>query len=114
MSIRPYLPDEIHRSVTEYAKRKDITYTEAYTELIKQLLDEDGNLIDEIKDSTLKSLEQSKLNLLAYIDNTQCTWCKSKARIIYNACDELIQLHKKGEEFVNCLNNSDNINSLET
>lgn len=113
MPNRPYLPDGIHASVIKYAKTKNITKTEAYIEIIKRSLDEDGNLIDEITNDTLKHIEQSKQELTGYISTTPCKWCKSKAQIIYNALEELIQLHKKGREFVDCLNHSDNINALE-
>lgn len=112
MKVRPYVSTNMHGRVVKFANRNNLDICEAYSRIIQLTIDVEGCCISDYQDDRLKMLEESKRELMLYINNTQCKWCVSKAQILCRAMDQLIQLHIKAEGFVQQLEHSDCINKL--
>ncbi len=110
---RAYISDETHHRVRSFAEKKNVSISSAYAYLINIQLSDSGDLISGSTDNNINLLEESKLKIFEYINCTQCKWCKAKAHIIENAVVELIQLHKKGIDFIEQLSHTNHINKLE-
>lgn len=112
MKNRPYVTDEVHEAVKKYAAKRNITNKKAYEDIIKRHIDANGNLINEIEPGLQLLLEQAKQKMSLYLGSSKCKWCKAKAEIFINAVNELIELDKSAQDFVDKFNNSQYINQI--